>query len=71
MHIVLLCNHLCCNVYLSIYVYTCCVILNLQSMTLTNYTDVERELVKDMLHICGLPYTGHLSRENTHLICKR
>lgn len=40
-------------------------------MTLTNYTDVERELVKDMLHICGLPYTGHLSRENTHLICKR
>ena len=31
----------------------------------------ERELVKDMLRICGIPYTGHLSRSNTHLICKR
>lgn len=40
-------------------------------MTLTNYTDSERELVKDMMRICGLPYTGHLSKENTHLICKR
>jgi len=40
-------------------------------MTLTNYTDCERELVKDMLRICGISYTGHLTRNNTHLICKR
>lgn len=42
-----------------------------QSMTLTNYTDSERELVKDMLRICGISYTGHLTRNNTHLICNK
>ena len=40
-------------------------------MTLTNYIGEERELVKDMIRICGIPYTGHLSRENTHLICRK
>ena len=40
-------------------------------MTLTNYTGSERELVKDMIHLTGISYTGHLSRDSTYLICKR
>ena len=42
-----------------------------QSITLTNYTDLERELVKDMIRITGIPYTGFLCRETTHLVSKR
>ncbi len=42
-----------------------------QSVSLTNYTDTERDLVKDMIRIIGIPYTGYLSRNTTHLICKR
>ncbi|XP_064405411.1 PAX-interacting protein 1-like isoform X4 [Halichondria panicea] len=41
------------------------------SMTLSNYTEAERELVKDMIRICGIPCTGHLDKTTTHLICKR
>ncbi|CAI8019609.1 PAX-interacting protein 1 [Geodia barretti] len=40
------------------------------SVTLTNYSGRERELVKDMIHLTGIPYTGHLSRDTTYLICK-
>ena len=40
-------------------------------MSLTNYTENEREVVKDMFRIAGIPFTGHLTKENTHLICKR
>lgn len=43
----------------------------IQTMTLTNYTGVERELVKDMIHLTGISYTGHLSRDTSYLICKR
>ena len=43
----------------------------LQSITLTNYSGRERELLKDMIHLTGIPYTGHLSRDTSYLICKR
>lgn len=40
------------------------------SITLTNYLGIERRLVKDMIKSTGLPYTGFLSKQTTHLICK-
>lgn len=40
------------------------------SITLTNYSGAERELVKDMIKAAGISYTGHLSKNTTHLICK-
>ena len=46
-------------------------LLYTQSVTLTNYVGLERDLVRDMIRIIGIPYTGHLSRTTTHLICKR
>ncbi|KAL5459824.1 hypothetical protein EMCRGX_G033205 [Ephydatia muelleri] len=40
------------------------------SITLTNYSGAERDLVKDMIRATGIPYTGHLSKTTTHLVCK-
>ena len=37
---------------------------------MTNYVSNECRLVKDMIRSSGLPYTGYLSKQTTHLICK-
>ena len=43
----------------------------LQSISLTNYTGVERELVKEMARVIGVAYTSFLDRNTTHLVCKK